>query len=135
MGLIVVTGPPAAGKSTWVREHAKKADLVIDYDRIAQALTLADPTHDHAPHVRSIALEARTAAIARAMRYVGQVDVYVIHTAIPAPAMRLYRRHRTRIVTVDPGEDVVLARCEKERPEWALAVARQWYARRARASA
>ena len=34
----IITGPPCAGKSTYVRENAKSGDLRIDYDLIAQAL-------------------------------------------------------------------------------------------------
>ncbi|WP_165683056.1 AAA family ATPase, partial [Mycobacteroides abscessus] len=47
MTLYLVTGPPAAGKSTWVRQHAKHGDITIDYDAIASVLTPAggDP-HD-----------------------------------------------------------------------------------------
>ena len=37
--LYVVTGPPAAGKSAWIQARAKAADVVIDLDRIASALT------------------------------------------------------------------------------------------------
>ena len=34
----IITGPPCAGKSTYVRENAKSGDLRVDYDLIAQAL-------------------------------------------------------------------------------------------------
>lgn len=34
----VVTGPPAAGKSTYVNEQAHPLDIVIDLDRLARAL-------------------------------------------------------------------------------------------------
>ena len=42
MTLYVVTGPPCGGKSTYVREHAKPGDFVIDLDRLALAITSAD---------------------------------------------------------------------------------------------
>ncbi len=134
MALTIVTGPPAAGKSTWVAQHAKAGDIVIDYDRLANALTVGADTHDHTDPVRSVALEARAAAITRALRYAGRVDVYVIHTSIPVPAMALYRRHKAKVVIVDPGPEVVFARCEAERPDWALPIAKQWYARHRKAA-
>ena len=34
----VVTGPPCAGKSTYIREHAADGDVLVDYDELAQAL-------------------------------------------------------------------------------------------------
>jgi hypothetical protein len=37
--LTVVVGPPAGGKSTWVLERAGPGDIVIDFDRLAVALT------------------------------------------------------------------------------------------------
>lgn len=39
MGLIIVSGPPCAGKSTYVRERLGDKDVVFDYDKIAQAFT------------------------------------------------------------------------------------------------
>lgn len=34
--VILVTGPPAAGKSTFVRQHAKPGDLILDADELGQ---------------------------------------------------------------------------------------------------
>lgn len=33
-----VIGPPCAGKTTWVMEHMKPDDIIVDYDQIAKAL-------------------------------------------------------------------------------------------------
>lgn len=67
--LTVVIGPPAAGKSTWVLERAKPGDIVIDFDRLAVALsaTGGDP-HDHPPAVAAVTRAARTAAIEAAIK-------------------------------------------------------------------
>jgi predicted kinase len=131
MALYVVLGPPAAGKSTWVQEHAKCGDIVIDYDILAQALTASGAdAHRHEKIVQSVAHQARSSAIATALRYIGQVDVYVIHSAPRAEAMAKYHRHHARFVTIDPGRDVVLARCKTMRSAWAIGVAERWYAER-----
>lgn len=42
--LTIVCGPPASGKSWYVREHARPADLVIDLDVIAHELS-GEPMH------------------------------------------------------------------------------------------
>ena len=34
----VVTGAPCAGKSTYIKKHKGKKDILIDYDRLAAAL-------------------------------------------------------------------------------------------------
>ena len=56
--LYVVTGPPTAGKSSWIEARAKPTDIVIDLDRIA--LALAGPgapswQHDAVPPWRPVA--------------------------------------------------------------------------------
>lgn len=46
--VMVVAGPPCAGKTTWVSEHAEPADAVLDYDLLASALAVngeAQPGH------------------------------------------------------------------------------------------
>lgn len=131
MALYVVIGPPAAGKSTWIRERAQPGDVVIDYDLIATAL--AGPHSDGHTHRRplaTIAFRAREAAITEALRHVDALDVYVIHSIPQAMALNRYRKHGAQVVTVDPGREVVEARCRAERPNDSLKVVERWYARR-----
>ena len=44
--IVLVVGPPGAGKTTYVRDHKQPSDLVVDYDAIAEALG-SDATHGH----------------------------------------------------------------------------------------
>lgn len=127
--LYVVTGPPAGGKSTWVRGHAKAGDVVVDYDLLAGALSgphQGDP-HNHPEAVRKVAFRARTAAIREALRHVASTDVYIIHSMPKAEWLATYAEHHAQIVTVDPGRDVVMQRIAAERPATARAVATRWY--------
>jgi len=128
VSLTVVVGPPAGGKSTWVLEHAKPGDVVIDFDRLAVALTGSggDP-HDHAPAVTSVARAARTAAIEAALKLAGKTDVYLIHSSPGRERMQRYRELGARIQVVDPGRDVVRQRCKAERPQRMFAVIDEWY--------
>ncbi|WP_084963738.1 AAA family ATPase [Thermoactinospora rubra] len=126
--LYVITGPPAAGKTTWVRERAKPGDVVIDYDAIAAALTIRAPSHGHARIIRDIAYRARAAAIQEALKHTTDVDVYLIHTLPPADALAKYEEHNAQIVTVDPGRDVVMQRITEQRTRSMVAVAERWYA-------
>lgn len=129
MALIVITGPPAAGKSTWVRQHAKPGDITIDYDRLALALTVdGSDSHDHPRYLRHVASRARSAAIREALRYAGEVDVYVIHSLPAVDVLARYAEHHARVVTVDPGRDVVMERIRRERPRSMVPVAERWYA-------
>jgi len=126
--LIVVTGPPAAGKSSWIKAHAKADDIVIDLDLMA--LAMAGPGADHHAHtdvLTKVVHRARYAAIDEACRHLDKVDVYVIHTQPSAKARAKYKRLEARIVTVDPGRDIVMARVKAMRqPEMERVVSR-WY--------
>lgn len=123
----VVMGPPRSGKTTWVREHAQRGDIVVDLDVLAAALTVGTDQSAGVPgHVRHVAIGARTEAIKRAVALREQVHVWIVH-AIPTPAQRAdYIEAGAELIIVDPGEDVVMARCEGNAQ--ALAAARRWYA-------
>ncbi|MFF9129131.1 AAA family ATPase [Streptomyces sp. NPDC014806] len=131
--LIVVTGPPAAGKSSWIDAHAKPTDVVIDLDRITSALTGpgAPSWNQHPLHLR-VAHRARYAAIDEALQLVDQLDVYLIHTMPNAKALTKYKRLQARIVVVDPGRDIVMHRIAAMRSPEMERVATRWYNARRR---
>lgn len=125
---VVVTGPPAAGKSTYVMANAAPTDVVIDLDRIATALMPAPlGDHEYPDHVRHVAIGARTEAIWRATRLREPVTVWLIHS-VPSPQqMREYRRRRFTIQVIDPGEQVVRERAERMRPTLVKKAIDAWY--------
>jgi hypothetical protein len=126
--LFLVTGPPAAGKSTWVRQNAKSGDITIDYDAIAAVLTpLQEGVRAYPKHVSAVTQAARRAAIDTAIEYRESTDVYVIHSTPSEKMIKFYQRLGAKIVTVDPGRDVVLSRCDKQRPWQMKQVANRWY--------
>lgn len=126
--LIVVTGPPAAGKSSWIRAHATARDVVIDLDLMA--LAMAGPGADHHAHdptLLRIVHRARQAAIHEAERHLQTTDVYLIHTMPGAKHRARYKRLGARIVTVDPGEAIVRQRVRDMRQPAMEAVVTRWY--------
>lgn len=127
--LTVVVGPPAGGKSTWVLERAKPGDVVIDFDRLAEALTApGGDSHDHSPVVAAVTKAARTAAIETALRHSSRTDVYLIHSSPGVQRMAQYRAMGAEVVTIDPGRDVVRARCKGgARPQRMYSVIDEWY--------
>lgn len=131
MGLYVVTGPPASGKTTYVAAHATPGAIVIDYDALAQALTAgAGDTHRHPRPVQQVAHRARRAAIREGLRQASGHDVWVVHSSPTPEHLAEYAAHGARVITIDPGQDVVLARCEQLRPPVSRDAALRWYAAR-----
>lgn len=72
--VVLVTGPPCAGKSTYAREHAAPGDLILDQDElgpaamrnaIEQVTAMADGT---AWVIRCCAGQARRAQLAAELR-------------------------------------------------------------------
>jgi dephospho-CoA kinase len=132
--LYVVTGPPAAGKSSWIQAHATARDIVIDLDLMA--LAMAGPGADHHSHTEvltRVVHRARYAAIDEACQHLDKVDVYLIHTQPSAKALAKYKRLEARIITVDPGREIVMQRVKAMRqPEMERVVTRWYNARRGR---
>ena len=64
--LTVISGPPCSGKSTYARQHYQPGDIIIDFDRIAQAFG-SPVVCGHDAQYRKVTLEARDAAITAAV--------------------------------------------------------------------
>lgn len=126
--LYIITGPPAAGKTTWVKEHAKHGDITIDFDDIANALTPTNGhTYDYPNHIINVTHAARNAVIDHALRISHTIDVYLIHSAPTTAQHKRYTRLHANIIEIDPGPDIVLERCKQQRPPAWLEVAKKWY--------
>jgi predicted ABC-type ATPase len=126
--LYVITGPPGAGKSSWIRAHAKPIDIVLDLDLMA--LAMAGPGadhHAHTPALLRVVHRARQAAIHEAERHLDTTDVYLIHTMPQAKARAHYRRLGAKVITVDPGEHIVRQRVRDMRQPEMEAVVTRWY--------
>ena len=129
--LTVVTGPPCAGKTTHVREHAQPGDLVLDLDAIAHAMGYPDEhvtwgdDHPAIQAARMARAHVLNALLNRRLR----CDAWVID-ARPNGGMRAqYQRAGAELVTIDPGEQVCLERAAGRSDATREAVAR-WYAGR-----
>lgn len=85
--LTVVTGPPCAGKTTYVRQHARAGHIIVDFDLIAQALG-SPVSHGHDDPLCKVAVEARSAAIRAVLRCHGQGATAWVIDSRPTPASR-----------------------------------------------
>lgn len=126
----VVTGPPAAGKSTYIREQWQPGDVIIDFDTIANELAGAEPNnHQHPQHIKLITKATRQAAIDAAIKHAGDHTVWIIHSSPSEKLLDHYKKLGAVIDVIDPGKDVVMKRCKAERPPEMLKVAAVWYSK------
>ncbi len=124
----LVCGPPCAGKSTWVREHAARTDLVVCFDLLARAAgSRGEHRHSHA-HRAQAGTAFRRACAELATR---DRTAWVLRCA-PGAAERAQLAERVRADTVlvlMPPLTVALARARTAgREPHVLPAIRRWYA-------
>lgn len=121
--IVLVVGPPGAGKSTFVAERADVADVVVDYDQIAQAFGAELPRGHRERH--DVVSAARGAVLTRVRR--GEVDAPRVWIVSSNPSAEGEFPHH-RVEVVDPGRDEVLRRAAAAgRPTSLLRVIEDWY--------
>ena len=99
--VILVCGPPASGKSTYVRRHAGPDDIVIDYDLIGREFGL---DRDRPDFTAARILRARNERLADLNKVSPQQTAWVIVGA-PSPSTRHWWE---TALAVKPGDTVLL---------------------------
>ena len=101
--IVFVVGPPCSGKSTYVRKHMGKNDIVFDYDEISRAMTGCD-LHDNNPFIKKYLHEFRKTFL-KMLEVESEFDTaYIITTQMS--------KYYYDYVLYDP--DVVIMRTTKE---------------------
>lgn len=112
----VVTGPPCAGKSTYVQEHAKDGDIFVDYDMIAKAIGKGR-SHMARGHIKTLAFSLREKAIDYLLKN-PEAESWVIHTRPKEEWIKAYKDAGAEFINIESTLEECLARAEKdERPQ------------------
>lgn len=132
----VVTGAPASGKSTWVRERARPGDIVWDMDLAASALCMADLYPRPMPVVMAL-LAMRDALIDHLASVPHECPVYLIVTD-PDDASAIASVIGAELVTMPTTEEECIARVRHGRADRAaeqVQAIRDWYGKASYAGA
>lgn len=122
--VILVAGPPGAGKTTYVEQQFNAGDMVVDFDRLAQALSFADVYHKPADELLAFTLAARDAIVQRLLRKHLVKRVWLIEQA-PSTARRktLRQAFGARVVVLKPTSQKCKERIEGDQTR---SRAKQW---------
>lgn len=116
--LLVICGPPGAGKSTHVKKHAETGDLILDLDDMA-AEKYGKPLHDLGKAKRMELVGDRNDAVIRfAEGNTRHRRCWVITTAGRQADRAWWESKGATVVVINPGKDICRARiiAELRRP-------------------
>lgn len=122
----VITGPPCGGKTTYIRKHAKRGDLVVDYDELAMTLGCAEKWNPTGI-VQRATQKARAAAI-RAAQNNPKAESWIIQSRLSEDLRKTYENLGAEIVEIDPGKETCLERAKRDgRPKNIFLAIEGWY--------
>ncbi|MCR5451944.1 MAG: ATP-binding protein [Lachnospiraceae bacterium] len=120
--LHVICGAPCSGKTTYVTNHSKENDLIIDLDKIASAFGGSDYHASGEPF--EVALKARNMAIKHALS--GKGEYWLIDTLPTKEHLEQYQKANAEIVVLDTSINKCIERA-KDRPKGTEEVIKRWF--------
>lgn len=131
--ITIIAGPPASGKTTYVREHMRPGDLVVDVDALYTALS-GLPWYDKPAALLPFVIEARDAVLNRLLRQSDVRSAWVITGEASPPKLRgiQARYHAARILVLDVSETECMRRIANDerradKIELWRPLVRQWF--------
>jgi hypothetical protein len=127
--LTIITGPPCAGKSTYLQQHARPGDIIIDFDRLAQALG-SPVTHGHGEHIWKVTIEARDTAITTAVRcHARGARAWIVDSKPPSSRRSWYESQGARFADLTaPAAELHRRATQAGRPACVHDLIDQWLA-------
>lgn len=110
--IIIITGAPGCGKTTYARQHRERGDIVIDLDYIASALMLSTSAHGNRDEVLDAAWYLREVLIDAVINNkVVYSRAFIIATR---DAKKLQQRTGGTIVDLDVGLEETIRRIDAD---------------------
>ena len=139
MAIRIIFGAPCSGKTSYIGAHARKGDIRVDWDKIAEAVD-AKNTGTHVE--RDGAVKAATTYLRAVLNYYVTSGEWKARRDDDSEATAWIPVTRVdsiggvdkmvaaggRVTVLDPGEKECLRRCEEDgRPEGVADLIKEWY--------
>lgn len=124
----LIYGSPCSGKSTYIKEHMKRGDLVCDVDLIYQAISGQNP-HDADLYVHEVALKLKSAFLDIIRDRGGNwADAYVVSIANTKAKVKadMERVRADKAIFIDTPNETCMERA-KERPFYFQWLIQEWF--------
>lgn len=118
----IVIGPPGSGKTTYVKERIKRGEIVVDLDKIYEALTFL-PHHDKPQELLGLMLESRGAILGQiAMMGERRPRLWIIASAPKRSDREIYRKMfgKIQVIALEISPEKCMSRISSD-PTRALA--------------
>lgn len=120
----VIIGAPCAGKSTYVRENAQPGDVIVDFDRIAQAIGAAGHLPDG--DIKGAAFAARESVIDYVLA--NDSEAWIIHTSPTDEQRKAYEDAGAEFITLETDMETCLQRASDDnRPPGTEQIIRDYF--------
>lgn len=129
--VIIVSGPPASGKTYWVSKHKEEGDLILDLDMIWTAIT-GLPMYEKPNQLTPVVFAIRDTILNTIGEMPGLKRAIILTTNTRTPAMISFmNRHRHQLIELEADEQTCVDRIlnDKRRKNKAqhVQLVRDWF--------
>lgn len=130
--VIILSGPPASGKTYWASKHKEEGDLILDLDMIWAALT-GLPLYEKPNQLTPVIFAIRDTILNSIGELPGLKRAIILTTNTRTPAMIAFmNRHRHQLIELETDEATCIARikADKRRKNKGqhITLAQEWFA-------